>query len=328
MKLSIVTTLYCSAPYVNEFHARATQEAAKLTNDFEILFVNDGSPDNSLECAVARHLTDERVRVIDLARNFGHHKAMMTGLAYSRGDLIFLIDSDLEEQPELLVPFFEKMRAAQADVVYGVQIKRKGDIFERVTGGLFFWLFNLLSNEPIPKNLSTVRLMSRRYVNALLRHQEREINMAGLWAITGFKQIPEAIEKTSKGTTTYNLGRKLNVLVNAITSFSNKPLIFIFYLGTVISFLSLVGAIVLVIQRVFFNVLLDGWPSLIVSVWLLGGLTIFCIGIIGIYLSKIFIETKQRPYTIVRELYEWSSNTHDELAYSGERSSILHHENP
>jgi len=327
MKLSIVTTLYYSAPYVDEFYRRAREQAANFTSEFEIIFVNDGSPDDSLDRAVALHLTDERVRVVDLARNFGHHKAMMTGLEYSHGELIFLIDSDLEEAPELLATFSEIMQARQSDVVFGVQMKRKGGIAERVSGGLYFWLWNLLSPEPIVPNLCTVRLMSRRYVNALLLHREREINIAGLWAITGFQQIAQPIQKLSKGTSAYDLTRKFGMLVNAITSFSNKPLILIFYLGTAISLLALVGALFLVIQRFFFNVLLDGWPSLIVSIWLLGGLTIFCLGIIGIYLSKIFIEAKQRPYTIVRQFYEWSSSSHDKFSYPTERASVLHGEN-
>ncbi|WP_200888949.1 hypothetical protein [Aphanizomenon flos-aquae] len=114
------------------------------------------------------------------------------------------------------------------------------------------------------------------------------------------------MKKHSKGKSTYNFLRKLSIVINSITSFSNKPLIFVFYLGGLISLISGIAAIVLVIRRIFFNVLLAGWPSLIVSIWLLGGLTIFCLGVIGIYIAKVFSETKQRPYTIVRNVYESS----------------------
>jgi putative glycosyltransferase len=304
LHLSIVTTLYRSAPHVEEFHARVSGAASQITPDYEIIFVNDGSPDDSL--AVARGLfdRDERVRIIDLARNFGHHKAMMTGLAHARGDLVFLIDSDLEEDPELLGTFADNLRETEADVVYGVQRERRGGLFERWSGQMYFTIFNLLSDCPIPENLVTMRLMTRRYVAALVAHGEREMIIAGLWALTGFHQVPIGVTKHARSVTTYTLRHKVSVLVNAITSFSARPLELIFYLGLTIGGLASVAAAYLVLRRLFFGILLPGWPSLIVSVWLLGGLIVASVGIIGIYLSKIFIETKQRPYTIVRALYE------------------------
>lgn len=306
MDLSIVTTLFHSAPYMKEFYDRVRTEAEKITSHYEIIFVNDGSPDSSLELAVSLYERDERVNVIDLSRNFGHHKAMMTGLAHAKGARVFLIDCDLEEEPELLGRFDAALNDSRADVVYGVREIRQGSVLEKATAKLFYRLFNLLSAYPLPPNLMTARLMTQRYVAALLEHKEREVPIAGLWAITGFSQVPFMVPKHHKGTTTYNLGRKLSHLVNSITSFSDKPLVLIFYLGCLIVLLSSAAALYLIVRRLFFGILLPGWPSLIVSVWLLGGLTIFCLGVIGIYLSKVFIETKQRPYTIIRRLYERS----------------------
>jgi len=279
-------------------------EAEKLTKDYEIILVNDGSPDNSLEIAISLYEKDARVKVIDLSRNFGQHKAVMTGLAHSRGDLVFLLDCDLEEPPELLGKFYEVMKDSDADVVYGVQESRKGDFFERFSGWLFYGLFNLLSTYPIPKNLISARLMSRRYVSALLEHKDREIFLAGLWAITGFKQVPLIVKKASRGKTSYTFLRKISILVNSITSFSIKPLVFIFYTGLFIMIASSISAFYLVVKRLFFQNYLGGWPSLIVSVWFLGGLTVFSLGVIGIYLSRIFMEVKPRPYTIIRDIYE------------------------
>jgi putative glycosyltransferase len=304
MDLSIVTTMYYSTPYLEEFYNRASSAAKELTDSYEIIFVNDGSPDQSLDIVVSLYEKDERVKVIDLSRNFGHHKAIMTGLAHAKGDLVFLLDSDLEEEPELLPLLFDEMEKTNADVVYGVQKQRKGGWFEKITGDIFYKLFNLFSNYPIPANVVTARLMSQRYVVNLVQHKDREIFLAGLWAITGFKQVPFLVNKGSKGSSAYNLRRKLTIMINSITSFSNKPLIYISYLGLVISFISSMAVFYLIIRRVFFGVYLSGWPSLIVSVWLLGGITIFCLGIIGIYLSKIFTETKQRPYTVIRQIYE------------------------
>lgn len=313
MDLSIVTTLYRSAPYLEEFYARACAAARSVASEFEIVLVNDGSPDNSLEIAVALYAKDRSVRVIDLSRNFGHHKALMTGLSYARGRLIFLIDSDLEEPPELLGTFYEQLSMSNADVVFGVQQIRKGGLFERASGAIFFSLFNALSNQPIPRNVITARLMTRRYVAALLQYREREMLIAGLWSLAGFNQVSVPIRKSAHAVSTYGFRLKISHLVNAVTSFSAKPLVLIFYLGCVIVSLSFVAAVDLIMRKLLFGTLLQGWASLIVSVWLLGGLTIFCLGVIGIYLSKIFIEVKQRPYTIVREVHGDSARLRDVL---------------
>lgn len=303
MELSIVTSLYYSAPYLSEFYRRACASAEQLTHDFEFVLVNDGSPDNSLADAIALHEQDPRVCVIDLARNFGHHKAIMTGLAQARGNLVFMLDCDLEEPPEILCAFHQEMVKHDADVAYGVQMVREGDFLRRFFGTLFYDLFNILSDYPVPRNQIAARLMTRRYVAGLVAHRDREVFLGGLFVIAGFKQVPVVVNKTYKGKTTYNLRRKVAVLVNSITSFSIKPLIFIFVLGIAIIILASFAALYLIVQRIFFGVYLAGWPSLIVSIWLLGGLTIFCLGIIGVYLAKVFMESKDRPYTIIRSIY-------------------------
>ena len=308
MRIAVVATLYRSSPLLDAFHRRVSAAVAALTDDYEIVLVNDGSPDDSLDVARRLFERDPHVRVVDLARNFGHHKAMMTGLAHARGDLVFLIDSDLEEEPELLRVFYDTLRTSGADVVYGVQGARRGGLFERVSGWMFFKLFNLLSGQPIPVNVVTVRLMTRRYVAALVSHRERETMIAGLWALTGFLQVPVTITKGENRGSSYNLSRKIAVLVNSVTSFSDRPLVLIFYLGLAIGVAAAAAAAYLVIQRLFFGVALPGWPSVIVSVWMLGGLMLGSLGIIGMYVSRIFIETKQRPYTIVRHIYERSAD--------------------
>jgi putative glycosyltransferase len=303
VKLSIVATLYQSAPYIAEFHQRITSAARQLVGDeYEIVLVNDGSPDHSLALAVELTL-DPRVIVIDLSRNFGHHKAMMTGLSHANAEQVFLIDIDLEEEPECLLSFANAMISEKADVVFGVQQQRKGKGFERFTGEWFWQLFNLLTGLKLPKNIATARLMSRRYVDALLAHGEREVFIAGLWHITGFKQVPQVIQKHSSSATTYTLRRKLSLLVNSITSFSNKPLVSIFYVGVAISLAALMYITYLVFHWSFGSKLLSGWTSVMASIWLLGGLIMSSVGVVGIYLSKIFSETKQRPYTIVREIF-------------------------
>jgi putative glycosyltransferase len=304
LKLSIVATLYQSAPYIAEFYRRASAAASQLVGgDYEIVLVNDGSPDNSLELAIKLTEEDAHVVVVDLSRNFGHHKAMMTGLAHAEGEQVFLIDSDLEEEPEFLLSFDVQMKSERCDVVYGVQDQRKGSWFERWSGQWFYRFFRALTGQALPENIVTARLMSRRYVDALLRHEEREVFMAGLWHITGFIQRPQTVKKHSTSETTYTFRKKMSLLVNSVTSFSNAPLISIFYIGISISLFAISYIGFLGINWVFLATPMSGWTSVMASIWLLGGMIISFIGVVGIYLSKIFSETKRRPYTIVRQIY-------------------------
>jgi putative glycosyltransferase len=300
MTLSIVTTLYRSARHLDEFHRRAVAAAAGVAADWELVLVNDGSPDDSLDVALALRRRDPRVRVIDLSRNFGHHAAMMEGLRQSHGDLVFLLDSDLEEAPEWLGEFHTRLAETGADAVYGVQRTRKGGWVERATGWIFY---NVLAGPlglPWQANVVTARLMTRRFVDALAGFQEREMTLVGLCALTGFAQQPISVEKISRGGSTYRPRLRLAMFVNAVTSFSNRPLVLVFELGCVIMAASIVAALYMVWRRATGHVGVPGYASLVVSIWFLGGLMIFCIGLVGIYLSKVFIEVKQRPRAIVR----------------------------
>ena len=304
MKLSIVATLYQSAPYIAEFHQRASIAAKQLVgDDYEIILVNDGSPDNSLDIAVKLAENDIHVVVVDLSRNFGHHKAMMTGLAHANGEKIFLIDSDLEEEPEWLFEFSKQMASEKCDVVYGVQSIRKGDWFERLSGQFYYNIFCALTGITIPENVVTARLMTRCFVDALLQYDEREMFLGGLFMLAGFNQKQLVVHKHSTSETTYTFKRKIILLVNSVTSFSNSPLVGIFYIGVSIFFLSGIYVAYMVLNWFFFSNPPSGWTSLMASVWLLGGMIISFLGVIGVYLSKVFLETKRRPYTVIRKIY-------------------------
>lgn len=303
MNLSIVTTLYKSALFIDEFYRRASASAEKLVgDDYEIIFVNDGSPDQSLDIAVSLSEVDTHVVIIDLSRNFGHHKAMMTGLSCAQADKIFLIDVDLEEEPEWLLSFNGQMAIDGCDVVYGVQRSRKGGWFERTSGELFYRFLNAVSGLNLAQNLVTARLMSRRYVDALLLHEERELFIVGIWQLTGFDQRPQTVKKHAFSKTSYTLRKKIALAVNAITSFSNAPLIWIFNIGAFIAITSFLFVAYLVLNWLFLTKPPSGWTSVLVSIWLVGGMVICFIGIVGIYLSKIFIETKKRPNTIIKNI--------------------------
>lgn len=303
--LSIVGTMFHAEGYLETFVARAVIAAEATALPYEIVLVNDGSPDGSL--ALAKSLSDRipQVRVVDLARNFGHHRAMMIGLQHVRGDLVFLIDLDLEEPPEMLDDFLRTLEANPgADVIYGQLERRKGGWWERASGAMFYSVLHWIGGIAVPRNISTVRLMTRRYVDSLVQYREREVFMAGLWQDTGYRQVPYAFVKGDKGGTTYGFRRKVSLLVNSIVAFSSKPLAMIFSTGMVISAGAAAYTLYLLYRGMVFGTAPSGWSSVIASIWLLGGLIIFFLGVIGIYLSKIFIEVKQRPYATVREVYQ------------------------
>lgn len=302
MKLSVVTTLYKSAPYIEEFVRRVCRTAGKVTDDYELIMVDDGSPDESLEVALSIQESNPRLCVVELSRNFGHHKAMMTGLEMARGEFVFLIDVDLEEPPELMTRFFEEMQKGGWDAVYGIQDKRKGGILKRIGGRLGWLLIQTLLPIQIPTNQSTVRLMVDRYVEELVRHKEHMTAIGGLWVITGFRQTGLLFDKTCRGNSSYSFFKRLRMLLDSVTSFSERPLYGVFFLGFVIFVTSSMVALYLSALK-FSGVILDGWVSVMVSVWILGGLALLCIGLVGLYISRIFIETKNRPYTIVRKVH-------------------------
>jgi len=305
MKLSIVTTLYKSSEYVEEFYKRITKEAHKITNDYEIIFVDDGSPDDSLQKCISLHTKDKRVKVIELSRNFGHHKAIMTGLSHAKGEFVFLIDSDLEEEPELLGKFWEELQNSEdLDVVYGVQESRRGGWFEQWSGDVYYKVFNYLADEGhTAKNVLTTRLMQKEYVNNIIRFDEKEFFFAPITEMVGFNQKEIIVKKLSTSVTTYTFIHKYNLLINSIFTFSVKPLYMMFYLGLVITLFAILFTSQLFIKKLIFNINIEGWTSVIASIWFFGGLIILFLGIIAIYISKIFIETKNRPFSIIKKIY-------------------------
>lgn len=304
MELSIVTTLYRSERFIYEFYIRIKDCAEKITSQFEIIFIDDGSDDNSVNVVRGIAESDPRVIVIELSRNFGHHRAMMAGLAHAQGNLVFLLDSDLEEEPEFLLEFYQKLKNTNADVIYGVQDQRKGSWFEKLSGWIYYKLIEFFCEVKIPKNLTTLRLMKKNYVKNLLLHKEYTFNITFLWVITGFEQIPFIIKKHDKGSSEYTFKKKLNLFIDTIISFSEKPLIYIFKAGLLVSLFSFFYIIYILSKKFFLNSAISGWTSTVASIWFFGGSMLFAIGLIGIYIRKILLEVKNRPNTIIRNIYQ------------------------
>lgn len=305
MKISIVSTLYRSSPYIDEFYRRVKATVTKLGLEHEIILVNDGSPDNSLEIALNLQQSDSALVIVDLSRNFGHHKAIMTGLKVATGDYIYLIDSDLEENPEILELFWSEMQTSNTiDVVFGIQESRKGGIFERASGKWFYRIFSLLADIDYPHDTLTARLMKKKYVDGVLSFPEKSLEIWGVFVLTGFNQKGVKVKKGNKGSSTYTFRKKLRMALESITSFSHKPLYLIFLLGLIVTSLAVVNIGWIIFKRIKYDEAVEGWASILASIWLVGGIVIFILGVIGIYLSKMFVELKNRPLTIIKDIYK------------------------
>jgi putative glycosyltransferase len=311
MLISVVTTLYRSSPYLEEFYRRTLEAMCEADGgrgiDVEFIFVDDGSPDDSAARAREFLKRESPATLVELSRNFGHHRAILTGLSFARGELVFLIDCDLEEPPELFGEMLRTLEASRdttepADVVYAVPRQRKGGTFERVSGELFYRLFNALSNVQVPSNWMICRLMTARYVRALLAHHERELFLGGLFGITGFRQVGITADKVHKGSTAWTLRKKLKVALQAITAFSARPLWLLAGVGTLTSGCSGLAILYMIVRVTVFGMpYQSGWASTMVTISFFGGLNLLAIGIVGLYVAQVFAEVKGRP-CIIKEI--------------------------
>lgn len=311
MQLSIVTTLYYSAPFLEEFVERINASAQQLTNDYELILVNDGSPDNALPLALSLQQQNTHLKIVDLSRNFGHHEAGMTGLEQAQGDYVFLIDSDLEEAPELLLEFWQEMNANQeVDVIYGVQEQRKGGWFEQFSGYLFYIIFNQLSSVKIATNALTVRLMKKNYVQAITQYQERNLFVAGIMAHAGFNQQQKVVTKKSREGSSYSFAKRLKLFMTCLTSFSTRPLEYLLTIGGSTFLLALLAGLYFCLNYLIFNISISSIQALILATSLLMGSVFSCTGLLGLYLAMVVTEIKKRPRTLIKKIY----STADKLA--------------
>ena len=304
-RITILTSLFCSEPYIQEWYDRSKTALERIAEDYEIVFVDDGSPDGGN--AVVQRLIQEnqRVRLIELSKNFGQHRALLAGLQHVRGELVFMIDSDLEEDPALLEIFYHKLTGGdeEIDVVYGVMEKRKGGMLERLPGAAFYAIMNRISEVPLPRNVMGARLMTSDFVKSLLEYGEAQPFLGGIMALAGYRQVGLPCDKGSKPITSYKLRRKVNLAVNALLSFSTKPLTWILACGCVITLAALLGAAGLALRSASGTNESDGWAWVLASVWFLGGLSIVSIGVLGLYVGRIFGQVRRRPNAIVRKIH-------------------------
>jgi putative glycosyltransferase len=288
-----------NAGALDEFHKRSVNAAAAIGADLELIFVNDGSPDDGLAKAKQIASRNPNIVVIDLSRNFGQARALWTGISRSTGDLVAILDGDLEEDPAWLVQFHERMTEAGCDVVYGVQTKPKGSFGYRSGRRFFYHALNVLAAVRFPTDVTTARLMSRRYVAELLKFGESEFFLLGLMSVVGFAQMAVKVDKQPRSPTTYNIWKLTRLFVNGVTSFSTLPLMFIFLFGLILSSSAALFIIYLLVTAARST---PGWLSVMAALTFFSGIIVLFLGILAIYIGTIFLEVKRRPVTIIREI--------------------------
>lgn len=306
-KISIVTSLYKSDSYIENFYRLYKEELLKITDSYEFVFVDDGCPHESYKIAAQIAKIDSNVKLIRLSRNFGQHIAMYAGMQNASGDLIFTSDCDLEEEPSALGIFFRMLKESHdCDVIFGYTEDRDGGLFRGILGGLFYHILSYMSDTYIHPSQTWQRLMKKKYVEELLRFSESDSMPVGLMALTGFKQIPVMTEKKYKGSSSYTIKKRLKLALNAILSMSSKPLVLIATAGFFITFVSSIYILYLLLHYFSGQTYMTGWISIFASLWFICGLILTSLGLIGIYISKIFMSVKQRPKYIVKEIISFS----------------------
>lgn len=303
-ELSVVIPVYNEEAGIDALVARVTAAARAIFADrYELILVNDGSRDGSWAAICAHAARDPRIVAIDLSRNHGHQLALTAGLSQVRGEVVFVLDADLQDPPELLAPMLAKLREGY-DVVYGQRIKRHGETaFKRGTASLFYRMLGRMVDTHIPRDTGDFRLMTRRVVDQLNAMPERYRFIRGLVSYVGFDQIAFPYERDARfaGETNYPFSKMLALAIDAVTSFSVVPLRFASHLGMLFGIAGLVSLLGIVWVWTQGGTV-EGWASLAALILIMGSVQLLVLGVFGEYLGRMYMEAKQRPLFIIAEV--------------------------
>jgi len=301
--ISVVVPCCNEEAVIRQTHARLVKVLEDAGLPFELIYVNDGSRDRTLDILRDLQSGDDRVRVLSFSRNFGHQLAVTAGIDSATRDAVVLIDADLQDPPEL-IPEMVKLWHDGTEVVYGVRQSREGEShFKLLTARAFYRLINQISDVPIPLDTGDFRLMDRRVVEVLKNMPERDRFVRGMVSWVGFRQrpLPYARAERAAGHSKYPLRNMLLFAMDGVVSFSIVPLRISTLIGFLAASLAVVGILYALILRLFTGIWAPGWTLLFISTFFLGGLTLGCLGIIGEYVGRIYRELKHRPLYIVDE---------------------------
>jgi len=313
-ELSIVIPVYNEDTIIHTFHQRLSAVLDALPFSAEILYVNDGSRDSSLTIIQDLQKKDPRIGVVDLSRNFGKEIALSAGLDYSQGDAVIVIDADLQDPPELIPTLIERWQQG-FDVVCAKRSSRAGESwFKKFSAHVFYRILQRLSHIQIPLDTGDFRLISRRVVDSLKKLRETHRFMKGLFSWVGFKTTFVTYEREPRvgGKSKWNYWKLIDLAIEGITSFSTRPLKFATYFGFLVALYAFSYGVLIIYKTLVYGEPVSGYPSLMVVILFLGGVQLITLGIVGEYLGRIFVETKQRPLYLI--------NTYEPGSFADSRS--------
>ncbi len=311
--ISVVAPFFNEEEAVDRFFQQVIAALQNIDAQWEIVCVDDGSSDHTLQQLLTAARGNSSISVVTLSRNFGKESALTAGIESSSGDVVVLIDADLQDPPILIGEMLTKWREGY-DVVYGVRESRNNDsLTKRITAGGFYKIFNSLTSVPVPANTGDFRLMDRRVANRLRELPERTRFMKGLFAWLGYKSTAVYYDRPGReeGESTWSYWKLWNFALDGLTSFSTVPLRVWTYIGLIVSLMSFGYASFLIFRTMIIGVDLPGYASLMVVILFLGGIQLISLGVLGEYLGRVFIEVKQRPIYLIDRVYHFPNGESD-----------------
>ncbi|NNL82223.1 MAG: glycosyltransferase family 2 protein [Winogradskyella sp.] len=299
--LSVIIPVFNESSNLDELYQRLTDTLKSITDSYEIIFINDGSTDNSASKILEFAELNEKIFYINFSRNFGHQVAVSAGLKHCKSKCTVIIDSDLQDPPELIKSLYATYKKGY-DVVYAKRDGRKGEsALKKLTAKLFYRILNKLTKVDIPVDTGDFRLIDQKVVNVLNKMKEQDKFLRGQIAWIGLKQTHVLFQRESRkgGTSSYSYSKMFKLAFDGITGFSDKPLLFVSRLGFIISFFSFLVILFAIFSHFILKQTITGWTSLIISVMFIGGIQLISIGIIGEYISRINNNVKERPLYVI-----------------------------
>ncbi len=310
-KLSVVVPMYFEEEVAQQFHDRLFGVITEF--DYEIIYVNDGSTDNTLPILKKIASQNKNVKILSFSRNFGHQSAVTAGVKYAKGDCVVIIDADLQDPPELIPDMIALWKQGN-EVVYAKRKKRKGEsVFKRITAKTFYRLLSTLTDTDIPNDTGDFRLIDRKVADAFNKMSEHSRFIRGMVAWLGFKQIPIEYVRDVRfaGETKYPFNKMLKLALDGILSFSVKPIKLVTKLGALTLLFSLGVIIYVLISKFTGNALTDGWASTMIIITMLSGVQLISLGVVGGYISRIYEESRNRPIYLISEEINFGENEND-----------------
>lgn len=300
--ISVIVPIYSCKNCLHELYERLKQSLSKITNNYEIIMINDSSPDEPWELITQLSKKDSRVKGINFSRNFGQHYAIIAGLEYSTSDWIVVMDCDLQDKPEEIIKLYKEVSLG-FDIVFAQRKDRKDSFFKRLGSKIFYKLLGYLTDTKQDPSIANFGIYNRKSILAVLSMNDKLKYFPVMIKWVGFKSSIIAIEHSSRqeGKSSYSLSKLISLSIDVMLSFSDKPLKLAVKLGFIISSISLTLSLFIFVRALITGYTIPGWASTIMSIWFLSGLIIFVLGIVGIYIGKTFDQSKDRPAFIIKD---------------------------